>query len=35
MKAIFERYQRVAGYHVQQVSPNSSSSPGRAERETR
>jgi hypothetical protein len=35
MKAIFERYQKVAGYHVQQVSQNSSSSPGRAERETR
>jgi 2-polyprenyl-6-methoxyphenol hydroxylase-like FAD-dependent oxidoreductase len=31
MKAIFERYQKVAGYHVQQVSQNPSSSPGRRE----
>jgi 2-polyprenyl-6-methoxyphenol hydroxylase-like FAD-dependent oxidoreductase len=29
MKAMFERYQRVAGYHVQQVSQPTPSSPGR------
>jgi hypothetical protein len=31
MKAIFENYQKTAGYHVQQVSRNSALSPGRRE----